>query len=113
MDQCISCSFSNVSHNFVLSAIYGSNDGMDRRRLWNHLSTVKGVVSNRAWLLVGDFNVSGHLSESSNFDGSQVPTTDIRDFTDCMQNLAVLDHTFTGPLFTWSNRQGVVYGNEA
>ena len=57
---------------------------MERRRLWNHLSTVKGVAANRAWVVVRDFNVSIHPFKSSNFNGSQLPNVDIRDFTDCM-----------------------------
>ena len=63
------------------------------------------VVSNKAWLLVGDLNVLAHPSKSSNFNGSKVPNSDIRDFIKCMQNLATIDHVYTGPLFTWSNRQ--------
>ena len=47
-----------------------------------------------------------HPFESSNFNGAQVFSSDINEFRKCLQKLALQDHAFTGPLLTWSNRQG-------
>ena len=40
--------------------------------------------------------MSTHPFESSNFNGSQVMTTDIKEFTENMQNLTMFDHAYTG-----------------
>ena len=51
-------------------------------------------------MLVRDFNVIADPSESSNSSDSFVNS----DFTDCKIQLSVLDHVFTGPVFTWTNK---------
>ena len=50
-----------------------------------------------------------HPMESLSYNGTQVLTSDAREFSDCIQKLVVLDHAYNGPLFTWSNRQGDGY----
>lgn len=97
-DQCITCTISTTLEEFALSAIYGSNEGVERRRLWAHLNSLQGIIANKAWLLTGDFNVIAHPSECSRFDGNQGLSSNIREFTACMQNLAVFDHVYSGPL---------------
>ena len=106
MDQSITCSVNSDSHKFVFSIIYGVNEGVERRKLWQHLIALQGVVSQKPWILAGDWNVMAHPSKSSKFDGSQVPNLDMKEFTECLEHLAVFDHNFTGLLFTWSNKQG-------
>ena len=86
-----------------MSAIYESNDGIERRRLWSHLQSLNISFGNEPWLIAGDFNVMAHPSESSN--EFQELTFDIRDFTFCLTQISVFDHTFEGPLLTWSNHQ--------
>ncbi|XVE50103.1 hypothetical protein DITRI_Ditri01bG0134600 [Diplodiscus trichospermus] len=88
-----------------MNAVYGFNDGMDRRSLWAHLVSLAESFPDFPWILVGDFNVIYHLSKSSKFDGTQGVTADIKDFQDCMEQLAVFDHISSGPIFTWSNNQ--------
>ncbi|XVE49274.1 hypothetical protein DITRI_Ditri01bG0069900 [Diplodiscus trichospermus] len=55
--------------------------------------------------MAGDFNVIAHLSESSNYNGSQNFNGDTKDFLECLHGIAVLDHVTSGPTFTWSNKQ--------
>ena len=66
--------------------------------------TLKGDNA-KPWLLAGDFNVLAHPSKSNRFDGSQLPNRDIKEFTECLQELAVFDHAYEGPMFTWTNCQ--------
>ena len=54
--------------------------------------------------MAGDFNVTAHPSESSNFNGSQVITSDMKEFNEATKQLTVFDHVFQGPIFTWLNR---------
>ena len=105
-DQCITCTVSSDFKQLVISVVYGSNDGMDKRNLLNHLCSLSCSMSQKPWLIVGDFNVIMNLMESSSYNGNQVLNFDAREFNECIQQLAVFDHTYNGPLFTWSNRQG-------
>ena len=88
---------------FYFSAVYGSNDGVERRRLWSHLYSLNTIMSAEPWLIAGDFNVILHPSESSN--DHQGFTSDMRDFMESKVKISVFDHAFSGPLFTWSNHQ--------
>ena len=46
-DPCITCTISYDSKQMVISAVYGSNDGMDRRNLWNQLCIMSGSMSQK------------------------------------------------------------------
>ena len=58
-------------------------------------------------MLASDFNIIAQPNESSNFDGSQGLSNDIKDFQESIQNLTIFNHAFTGPIFTWSNHKGM------
>ncbi|XVE89222.1 hypothetical protein DITRI_Ditri19aG0133200 [Diplodiscus trichospermus] len=103
--KAITCSVSYESKMFFFSAIYGFINGGGRRNLWSHLNALTSLISQRPWLIAGDFNVIAHTDKSSNFNGYQVPNLDTKDFTECIQHLAVFDHVFPSPRFTWSNHQ--------
>ena len=66
MDQCITCSVTIGFQRFNLSVVYASNDGGERKRLWSHLLTAQNENAQYPWLTAGDFNVTAHVSESSN-----------------------------------------------
>ena len=57
-------------------------------------------------MLAGDFNIIANPNESSNPDRTQGLRSDIKDFQESIQKLAIFDHAYTGPTFTWSNHQG-------
>ena len=103
MDQSITCCELFGMQRFFLSVIYGCNKGAERRRFWSHLLTMKASIPNGPWLLAGDFNVIAHHSESSKCIDSQ--SANLKEFQDCLQELAVFDHVYFGPMFTWSNHQ--------
>ena len=105
-DQCITCSISFDTYQFHLSAVYGLNEGGARRRLWENLRNMHVSLAQKPWILAGDFNVVANPSESSNHNSFQVNSSDIKEFTECLLNLSLQDHAFTGPLFTSTNRQG-------
>ena len=58
-----------------------------------------------AWLLVGDFNITVHPLESFNSSGPHVISADMREFIEVREQLAIFDHAYSGPLFTWFNKQ--------
>jgi exonuclease III len=64
-DQSINCSIMALPsymcwfHSFV----YGANQGVDRKLLWNNLCSMKTKVGTSPWLICGDFNVVLSLAE--------------------------------------------------
>ena len=102
-DQSITCRIQEDSKDFYFSAIYGSNEGLERRRLWSHLVSLKSILFDDPWLLVGDFNIIAAPSES--VPVSQAVSNEMREFNDAMVQLSIFDHVFSGSLLTWTNRQ--------
>ncbi|KAE8724823.1 hypothetical protein F3Y22_tig00009840pilonHSYRG00015 [Hibiscus syriacus] len=90
----------------LITAVYGSNSGIGRRGLWDHLRSLESLVGSSPWVVGGDFNVVLSVDESSDFESLGVHnSSDMEDFQDCLGDLDLLDHPFLGPTFTWSNRQ--------
>ncbi|GKD39054.1 RNA-directed DNA polymerase, eukaryota, reverse transcriptase zinc-binding domain protein [Tanacetum coccineum] len=85
---------------FFVSFVYASNSCVERRNLWNELNMHKNSVSHKAWILMGDFNVTlkpeEHLNRSSNM------TVGMCDFKDVVNNLEVEDLCSSGFHFTWT-----------
>nr|GEV24421.1 hypothetical protein [Tanacetum cinerariifolium] len=70
---------------FVYADIYY----MDRHALWNNLVGHAGLMRNRPWVLMGDFNAALNL-EGHSFGGYE-PNVAIRDFKECVQAMKVSD----------------------
>jgi hypothetical protein len=64
-DQSINCSIMALSSNMCWfhSFVYGANQGVDRKLLWNNLCSMKTKVGTSPWLICGDFNVVLSLAE--------------------------------------------------
>ncbi|XVE74986.1 hypothetical protein DITRI_Ditri12bG0061700 [Diplodiscus trichospermus] len=80
--------------------VYGSNDGKEMKKLWSHLQEVEEMYKDAPWLLEGDFNVSIHPEESSNYYEGQTITMEMQKFVDCRNQIVVYDHAAAGPLYT-------------
>ncbi|XP_039004831.1 uncharacterized protein LOC120132053 [Hibiscus syriacus] len=89
---------------FCITAVYGFNEGSLRKHLWDHLRLMESIVGNEPWLIGGDFNVTLNSYESS-IPINVATRGDISDFQNCVDVLGLSDHPFSGPLFTWSNKQ--------
>ncbi|XP_039060370.1 uncharacterized protein LOC120204346 [Hibiscus syriacus] len=105
-DQCITIKGSSLGSPVFISAIYGSNDGSARMRLWQTIREVDHIVNQSPWTLGVDFNIFLHSEESSDHEllGNYV-TPDMKDFQDLSQDIDIMDHPYFGPTFTWSNKQ--------
>ena len=59
-DQAILCYITILKDNnsFFCSAIYASNNQIDKRVLWSHLQWCASSVGSKPWFLVGDFNTT-------------------------------------------------------
>jgi exonuclease III len=103
-EQALSCRVvSHDSKSWFVSAIYGSNKGVERRTLWQELIEVKGQIGDCPWLIIGgDFNVvKSHQDKwgTSGLSGYE------QDFVNCVNRLEVEDLPFSGLFHTWSNKQ--------
>ncbi|GJU75149.1 RNA-directed DNA polymerase, eukaryota, reverse transcriptase zinc-binding domain protein [Tanacetum coccineum] len=85
---------------FFVSFVYASNSCVERRSLWKELLMHKHSVNQKAWVLMGDFNVTLKLEEHSN--GSSKMSIDMNDFRDAVNNMEVDDLCSTGFQFTWT-----------
>ncbi|MDV3166622.1 MAG: hypothetical protein Q8807_03105 ['Waltheria sp.' little leaf phytoplasma] len=64
-DQCITMTLVKLGMGLVVSVVYGSNLGSERRRLWEFLRQVYGGMDACPWIVAGDFNVVASIEESS------------------------------------------------
>ena len=103
-DQSITACVDYDSKKFILSGIYGSNEGMDRRLLWRHLECIYNSGLTVPWLLAGDFNIIANASERHPFNDTQAINADMRDFEELRNHILVYDHAYTGAEFTWTNK---------
>ena len=105
MDQAILCHVTGLKDkiSFWCSAVYASNNYIDRRVLWRHFQWCEPVVGQNPWLVMGDFNTTRFVNEKSG--GNMVRDTGMNDFHECLFNLELAEVPFLGPIFTWMNRQ--------
>ncbi|GJY81630.1 RNA-directed DNA polymerase, eukaryota, reverse transcriptase zinc-binding domain protein [Tanacetum coccineum] len=71
-----------------------------RMSLWKELLMHKHNVNQKAWVLMGDFNVTLKPEEHSN--GSSKMSIDMNKFRDAVNNMEVDDLCSTGFQFTWT-----------
>ena len=105
MDQAMLCRVTAIKDNysFWCSAVYASNNYIDRRVLWSHLHWCGPVVGQNPWVVIGDFNTTRFISEKSG--GKLVQDSAMNEFHECLFNLELVDIPFLGPIFTWMNRR--------
>ncbi|KAE8724788.1 hypothetical protein F3Y22_tig00009942pilonHSYRG00285 [Hibiscus syriacus] len=110
LDQIISVKGKHNGFPFVISVIYGSNDTITRRHLWQNLLELGRNIGHLPWILGGDFNITLHPNESSDYELlSPSSTPEMKEFQDVTQALDLHDHPYFSPLFTWSNKQSGSY----
>nr|GEW55108.1 RNA-directed DNA polymerase, eukaryota, reverse transcriptase zinc-binding domain protein [Tanacetum cinerariifolium] len=80
--------------------VYASNNGIERRELWNTLQMNKSSVGSYPWGLMGDFNVT--LKPEEHFSGSSGYNGDTQEFNDVVNGLEIKDLCSSGFHFTWT-----------
>ncbi|GJU84137.1 putative reverse transcriptase domain-containing protein [Tanacetum coccineum] len=66
------------SKHILCTFVYATNGAKERRELWKDLQIHKRIVSNQAWIIMGDMNVTLNPNEHS--AGSSRITSDMNDF---------------------------------
>ncbi|GJS72435.1 hypothetical protein Tco_0705276 [Tanacetum coccineum] len=84
------------------SFIYAHNKYTHRRSLWRNLCKHKVFIRNRPWSIMGDFNISLFMDEST--AGSSNVDIAMRDFRDCVEEIEVADVQSSGLHFTWNQK---------
>jgi hypothetical protein len=87
---------------WFLSAVYGANQGLERRTLWQSLNNLKIKLGDVPWILTGDFNAIRDYQEKWGVGSLSCYDTE---FVDCISQIEVVDLAFTGCFHTWSNKQ--------
>jgi exonuclease III len=87
---------------WILLAIYGANQGIERRRMLNQLEVIKNFVGTFPWMLASDFNVICRQQEK--WGNGRLNCYEI-EFVECLKRIEVEDLPFTGCYLTWTNNQ--------
>ncbi|KAL0428297.1 UNVERIFIED_CONTAM: hypothetical protein Slati_3004500 [Sesamum latifolium] len=84
-----------------VTVVYGDNEVVPRRELWQELSLLPSSIVDDPWLVLGDFNAVMDMSEVCGTSG------DIRlameDFCACIINAGLVSLPMQGCSFTWHN----------
>ncbi|XP_071694713.1 uncharacterized protein [Rutidosis leptorrhynchoides] len=101
-DQVMHCLLRTVQNDkrMFASFVYASNSYIKRRKLWSDLCMHKGFVGNHPWTILGDFNASLFVDESTS--GSSRMTIAMREFKECLDEIQVTDLNYSGINFTWN-----------
>ncbi|XP_026456778.1 uncharacterized protein LOC113357549 [Papaver somniferum] len=86
----------------IVTIVYGDNYYLTRTSLWNMITSF--VESNsRPWVLLGDFNFI--FVSSDKVRGFPIMPYDYEGFARCSQLSQLLDISFTGCFYNWTNCQ--------
>ena len=105
MDQALLCNITALKDNysFWCTAVYASNNYIDRRTLWRHILWSSPLVGHNPWMVIGDFNTTRFVNEKSG--GNMLNDTGMDDFHECLYSLELADVPFSGPILTGMNRR--------
>nr|GEU33184.1 RNA-directed DNA polymerase, eukaryota, reverse transcriptase zinc-binding domain protein [Tanacetum cinerariifolium] len=75
------------------------DQGIKRRRMWNDLQIQKKIVGDRAWIMMGDMNVT--LAPNEHSVGGSSMTSDMNDFKESVNSIEMEDIASSGLFFTY------------
>lgn len=84
------------------SFIYAHNDHRHRRSLWDSLTKHKLFIQDRPWCLLGDFNATLSLEEST--ASSSRTNVAMNEFKSCVNEIEVADVNRSDLHFTWTQK---------
>ncbi|GJR00895.1 RNA-directed DNA polymerase, eukaryota, reverse transcriptase zinc-binding domain protein [Tanacetum coccineum] len=104
-DQVMHCeiNFINDHRKQFVSFVYAKNSKKDRKPLWKNLANHCLVVNNEPWVVLGDFNVTLNVDESSNSFG--VIDKDMDVFRKVLFDLCLDDIISYRMFYTWTQKR--------
>lgn len=108
-DQMILCcvQLPNVLRSFAVAFVYGRNTEIERRPLWEDISTLarSSPISFTPWVLMGDFNQIAAVNEHYSIIQSTIPLRGLEEFQSYLRDNDLQDIPSRGLFYTWSNHQ--------
>ncbi|XP_071699774.1 uncharacterized protein [Rutidosis leptorrhynchoides] len=101
-DQVIHCIVKDINNTWesFVSFVYANNYYIRRRQLWHSLNMHNSYVGANPWMILGDFNVSLSIEEST--ANSSSCTLAMLEIRECLKNLNMADVNHTGFQYTWN-----------
>ncbi|XP_071739660.1 uncharacterized protein [Rutidosis leptorrhynchoides] len=109
-DQVIHCAVRDVNNmwQIFVSVVSADNYYIRRRLLWNILCLHKRYVGSQPWILMGDFNVSLDVEDST--VSSSCCTLTMHEFRECVDEINMLNVNHSGFHYTWNQRPNSLTG---
>ncbi|KAL0292943.1 UNVERIFIED_CONTAM: putative ribonuclease H protein [Sesamum angustifolium] len=85
----------------LVTVVYGANDSVSRRGLWQSLVTLADSISDEPWIVGGDFNTVVDMSEVCG--ASADIHLAMNEFRDCILGTGLIHLPVQGELFSWHN----------
>ncbi|GJU61810.1 RNA-directed DNA polymerase, eukaryota, reverse transcriptase zinc-binding domain protein [Tanacetum coccineum] len=103
-DVIIRLSWNNMGFEQIQKAKKGFDRKVYSRWKWTSNGSLcdKGLMRNRPWVLLGDFNAALYIEDLSS--GGYEPNVAMRDFKECVQAMEVADVNSTWIYFTWNQK---------
>lgn len=98
----ITCKLTDMNNSFTwcITGIYGPHCRKERKLLWWELAAIRGIWEG-PWVVCGDFNTTRFINErSNNFNLTRA----MKEFSDIIQQLELVDPPLFGGSFTWKRR---------
>ncbi|XP_018473790.2 uncharacterized protein LOC108845015 [Raphanus sativus] len=107
--QVITCAIQipETREQFICSAVYASNNEVERRALWADLRGTQAAYHHLdlPWIVIGDFNVTLSSAEHSRGGATQSSHLGMRFFQEAVGDCNLTDMASSGALFTWWNKR--------
>ena len=86
---------------FLLTVVYAFSNFAKQKVFWNYLENLASIIC-LPWVLLGDFN--DMIFKDEKMDGLPLNKTRIAAFKNYMDKCGLMDLSFQGPRFTWTNK---------
>lgn len=107
--QMITCSvlLEGAQDEFICSFVYAANREEERSLLWEDLKNHQDspMIRNKPWIVMADFNETLDIEEHSGHTSSPLVTPGMREFQEVVQYCSMIDMSYHGPKFTWTNKR--------
>ena len=100
-DQGVLCHVNNGVNFLFAGFIYGRNEPILRKVLWDKLRTWSRWCDEDSFMIMGDFNEVLHCGDRSS---SMSTSHSSEDFHNCISNVNMQEINAIGPHFTWTNK---------